>query len=80
MMFLKVAGLSLKDSETLWKQNYTKGVSDSQSKEIQYAVRHSYGKEGKKVDYNAKDCSKIINSKPTTDEYHGCPFKYYGDS
>lgn len=31
------------------------------------------------MDYSSKDCAKIIASKPTTGEYHGCPFKYYGD-
>lgn len=66
MLFLKTAGLSLPDAQHLWKSNYTKGVSDSQSKEILYNVRHSYGQEGKKADYLGKDCHKIINSKPSS--------------
>lgn len=78
-LFLKVAGMSLADNQQLWKMNYTKGVSESQQKEVQYNVRHSYGQEGKRTDYNSKDCDKIINSKPTSGDYHGCPFKYYGN-
>lgn len=42
-LFLKVAGLSQQDNQQLWKINYTKGVNESQQKEVLYNVRHSYG-------------------------------------
>ena len=77
-LFLKVAGMSMQDAQIYWKNNYTKGVSESQQKEVQYNVRHNYGQEGKRTNYGSKDCDKIINSKPTSGEYHGCPFKYFG--
>ena len=39
-----------------------------------------YGQEGKRADYKPWNCTKVINQQPPgSGEFHGCPFKTFGD-
>jgi DNA primase large subunit len=40
-----------------------------------YNIRHNYGKEGKRMNYSAYGCPKVINTIPSANETCGCPFR-----
>ena len=59
---MKGAGLSLEDNLAFWKKEFTKKIgADKFEKEYAYNIRHNYGKEGNKRDYDPKNCTKIIS-------------------
>jgi DNA primase large subunit len=73
-LFLKGAGLSLEDALVYFERMF---AGKDFQKEYAYNVRHLYGKEGKRTNYPAYSCSKVINSNaPNSNEHHGCPFKH----
>jgi DNA primase large subunit len=73
-LFLKAAGLSLEDALSYFERMF---VGKGFSKEYAYNWRHMYGKEGKRANYPAYSCAKVINSNaPNANEHHGCPFKH----
>lgn len=73
-LFLKGAGLSLEDALAYFERMF---VGKGFSKEYAYNWRHMYGKEGKRANYPAYSCAKVINSNaPNANEHHGCPFKH----
>jgi DNA primase large subunit len=75
-LFLKRAGLSLEESMTFWKHAFSQRVSlEKFEKEYAYNIRHSYGREGRRKDYEAHNCLKVISGNPGVGEAHGCPFK-----
>ena len=79
-LFVKGIGLTLEDSLKFWKKKFGPKVDgDKFDKQYSYNIRHSYGKEGKRADYSAWACGKIISQTPASGEYHGCPFKYFTD-
>lgn len=79
-LFLKGVGLTMDESLKFWKGKFSKKLDgDKFDKQYSYNIRHSYGKEGKRADYSAWTCSKIISQTPGSGEYHGCPFKYFKD-
>ena len=78
LLFLKGCGLTMEDNGKFWRAHYKKGVQESDEKQLQYTVKHSYGAEGKKTNYSPYTCHKIINSKVGSGEHHGCPFKHFG--
>jgi len=76
-LFLKAAGLTLDESLQLWREEMTKTMTlDKFEKQYAYTIRHNYGKEGKRVDYTAYGCVKIVQSHVNPGEQHGCPFKH----
>ncbi|KAL0479286.1 DNA primase large subunit [Acrasis kona] len=82
-LFLKAIGLSLDDALRFWKDEFTKNqTSEHFEKNYAYNIRHSYGKEGKRTNYSAYGCTKIITglAQPTSDDHHGCPFKNFNES
>ena len=65
-----------------FKTEFTKKpgcTSEKFEKDYGYGVRHSYGKEGKRVDYTPHSCMKCIAANPGKGEYHGCPFKTFSE-
>jgi DNA primase large subunit len=51
----------MEDSMSFWKGEFTKKISAEKfEKEYAYNIRHNYGKEGNKRDYDPKNCNKII--------------------
>ena len=78
-LFLKKAGLSLDESMAFWKAGFApRTTGEKFEKEYAYNVRHSYGREGRRKDYEAHNCLKIISASPGVGEAHGCPFKALG--
>jgi DNA primase large subunit len=77
-LFLKKAGLSLEEALLFWKTSFApRTTSEKFEKEYAYNVRHNYGKEGSRKDYEAHNCSRIIAANPGVGEAHGCPFKTF---
>ena len=76
-LFLKDIGLSLNDALSFWKQSFSRRTpADKFEKEYAYNIRHNYGKEGKRQNYTAYSCMKIIQSQPASTDHHGCPFRH----
>ena len=59
-------GLSLDSALAFWRTEFAKGgmPDDKFKKEHVYNIRHSYGKEGKRVNYTPASCMSVINSAP----------------
>ncbi|KMT07427.1 hypothetical protein BVRB_6g150500 [Beta vulgaris subsp. vulgaris] len=79
-LFLKGVGLTLDDALAFWKSEFSKKVGPERfDKEYAYSIRHSYGKEGKRVDYTAYSCQKVISSTPGVGDHHGCPYRHFSE-
>jgi len=76
-LFLKGIGLNLSEAMIFWRQSFHKVGGDKFNKQYAYNVRHNYGKEGKRIDYDPYSCSKIVACTPGGGDYHGCPFKVW---
>lgn len=79
-LFLKGIGLNMEESLKFWKEGFTKKPEinvEVFDKQYAYAIRHSYGNEGKRANYTPYNCLKIINTSVAPGENHGCPFKQY---
>lgn len=77
-LFLKKAGLTLEESMLFWKSSFApRTPAEKFEKEYAYNIRHSYGKEGRRKDYEAQKCSQIISATPGVGEANGCPFKTF---
>ena len=62
-LFLKGIGITMEDSIKFWKTEFTKRMTtDKFEKSYVYNIRHSYGKEGKRLDYDPWSCENIIKS------------------
>lgn len=59
-------GLSLDSALAFWRTEFAKGgmPEDKFKKEHLYNIRHSFGKEGKRVNYTPPSCMSVINSNP----------------
>lgn len=80
-LFLKAAGMSMEESLRFFQKEFTKIMTAEKfQKEYTYNIRHMYGKEGKRTNYSAYNCNKIImGAPPNTGEHHGCPYRHYDD-
>ncbi|XP_076177724.1 DNA primase large subunit isoform X3 [Ptiloglossa arizonensis] len=76
-LFLKGIGLSLNNAIQFWKNEFTKKIDENTfRKKYRYHIRHLFGKEGKRANYEPFDCFKILNSTVGLRDNHGCPFKW----
>ncbi|KAG9147664.1 hypothetical protein Leryth_015722 [Lithospermum erythrorhizon] len=79
-LFLKGVGLNLDDALAFWKAEFTRKVGAERfDREYAYAIRHNYGKEGKRTDYTPYSCQKIISSTPGVGDHHGCPYRHFSE-
>lgn len=78
-LFLKAAGLPMEEQLSFFQTEFTKIMTHEQfSKEYAYGIRHRYGQEGKRTDYTAYGCYKIImDFAPGPGDFHGCPYRHY---
>ncbi|XP_059157003.1 DNA primase large subunit-like [Physella acuta] len=78
-LFLKGIGLTLEEAIKFFRTEFTKAMDvDTFDKNYTYNIRYNYGKEGKKTDYTAYGCMKIIlNNPPAAQDSHGCPFRHF---
>ncbi|KRY26579.1 DNA primase large subunit [Trichinella spiralis] len=79
-LFLKKIGLSLNESLKFWEYHFRPKIdAEKFQRQYAYSIRHNYGEEGKRADYVAYSCLKIImNNPPGIGDFHGsrCPFKH----
>ncbi|EKM82746.1 hypothetical protein AGABI1DRAFT_53177 [Agaricus bisporus var. burnettii JB137-S8] len=73
-LFLKVLGLSIEEAVAFWRKSFDRMTDDKFSKEYKYNIRHSYGLEGKRANYPAKNCLQILTSSPSD---VGCPYRTF---
>jgi DNA primase large subunit len=61
-LYLKGLGLTMDEAMKFWKDEFTKKIDgDKFEKNYAYNVRHMFGQEGKRNDYRAWNCQKVIN-------------------
>ncbi|KAG7187784.1 hypothetical protein KM043_016822 [Ampulex compressa] len=76
-LFVKGIGVSLDDAIEFFRTEYTKKMDEETfRKRYRYNIRHLYGQEGKRADYEPFNCSKIMKSDVGYRDSHGCPFKH----
>ncbi|KAJ7582779.1 DNA primase large subunit [Mycena floridula] len=75
-LFLKVLGLSIEEAIAFWRKSFKGGkVQDNQfDKEYKYNIRHSYGLEGRRANYQAKSCQQLLSIENSA---HGCPYRHF---
>lgn len=78
-LFLKVVGLSIEEAIAFWRKAFGGKITDDKfNKEYRYNIRHNYGLEGKRTNYPAYNCQRIITqNQPGPQECHGCPYKHF---
>ncbi|XP_034179821.2 DNA primase large subunit isoform X1 [Osmia lignaria lignaria] len=85
-LFLKDGGMHLEDAINYWKEEYSKPHScssicshnwQSNEKKFIYSIRHLYGLEGSRKNYNSPSC-KLMSVNISSPMYEGgCPFKHF---
>jgi len=80
-LFIKGMGFTMEEAMQFWKTEFTKKIDgDKFEKNYAYNIRHMFGQEGKRNDYRPWNCTKVIGQQaPGQGEFHGCPFKNFGD-
>ncbi|CAE6452604.1 unnamed protein product [Rhizoctonia solani] len=77
---IKAIGMSVEEALTFWRRGFQGGkvTDDKFAKEYRYNIRHSYGLEGRRMNYPAKNCVRIITQdEPSSLDNHGCPFRHF---
>ncbi|KAJ7632556.1 DNA primase large subunit [Roridomyces roridus] len=72
-LFLKVLGVSVEESIVFWRKSFDRINDDTFNKMYKYNIRHSYGLEGKRANYPAKNCQQILTSGGDP----GCPYRHF---
>ncbi len=70
-LFLKGFGLKVNDTIAFWKNEISHGQLVDYSKRSAYSVRHAYGLEGGRKDYEPTRCVQLIEDDPVGIEAHG---------
>lgn len=77
-LFLKEMGVNIDQALLFWRRSFASMTDDKFNKEYKYNIRHNYGLEGKRVNYPARSCARIITQDtPGPQDTHGCPFRHY---
>lgn len=77
-LFLKELGLPVEEALLFWRRSFSTMSDDKFTKEHRYNIRHGYGLEGRRLNYPAKSCARIITQdQPGTQDTHGCPFRHF---
>lgn len=73
-LFLKGMKLDINEAIAFWKKSFQGGkvTEDKFNKEYRYNIRHTYGQEGKRANYQAKTCVALL----TGDAEYGCPYRF----
>ncbi|KAJ6496616.1 eukaryotic and archaeal DNA primase, large subunit-domain-containing protein [Mycena vitilis] len=72
-LFLKVLGLSVEEAIIFWRKSFDRINDDTFNKMYKYNIRHSFGLEGKRANYPAKNCQQILTSGGDP----GCPYRHF---
>ena len=71
--FLKDSGASVRELTEYWGEFYKSvGRTHSDIKKVNYDIRHLFGLEGHRKEFNSFSCKSIISG---TDKIHGCPYR-----
>ncbi|KAI3627176.1 4-nitrophenylphosphatase [Malassezia furfur] len=77
-LFLKELGLPVEEALLFWRRMFSTMTDDKFNKEHRYNIRHGYGLEGRRLNYPAKSCARIITQDPPgPQDTHGCPFRHF---
>lgn len=77
-LFLKELGLPVEEALLFWRRAFSTMTDDKFNKEHRYNIRHGYGLEGRRLNYPAKSCARIITQDaPGPQDTHGCPFRHF---
>ncbi|KAK2941876.1 putative DNA primase large subunit [Blattamonas nauphoetae] len=76
-LFLKGCQMNLEECLAFFRSEFSQSVGDNKfDREYAYGIRYNYGLEGKRQNWQPKNCNAIIRSLPGGDETHGCPFTF----
>lgn len=79
-LFLKGAGLSMEEALAFFQRHFSAVTGEQFQKQYAYAIRHMYGKEGKRASYTPYTCPRIImGNAPSAGDHHGCPYRHYDE-
>ena len=73
-LFLKGADMSVDEALAVWRSQFSHGKMADFQREHTYAVRHSFGLEGKMADYPPHTCERLGKNSARGDGEPGCPF------
>jgi len=77
-LFLKELGVPVEEALLFWRRSFSTMTDDKFNKEHRYNIRHGYGLEGRRLNYPAKSCARIImQDPPGPQDTHGCPFRHF---
>ncbi|KAK0541318.1 DNA primase subunit pri2 [Tilletia horrida] len=77
-LFLKEMGLPIEEALVFWRRSFASMTDDKFNKEHKYNIRHGYGLEGRRMNYPAKSCARILTQdQPGPQDSHGCPFRHF---
>ncbi|KAK4052341.1 DNA primase subunit pri2 [Microbotryomycetes sp. JL201] len=80
-LFLKGIGLSVEEAVAFWRTSFKLVTDDKFNKEYRYNIRHGYGLEGSRKNYQPKSCQQIITGPvPASGQVHGCPFRHWSEA
>ncbi|KAK0546840.1 DNA primase subunit pri2 [Tilletia horrida] len=77
-LFLKEMGLPIEEAMVFWRRSFANMTDDKFNKEHKYNIRHGYGLEGRRMNYPARSCQRILTQdQPGPQDTHGCPFRHF---